>query len=332
MIEREDQKMRFEKDDEHANFDFTFGRPRTALDNGRSLKIVQALPSDPQEFNEEIFIEFFDKLSLAPISEEALIHENCMALIDASRLILPKLSYSQIVNIFNQISRAEIPMFDEIAKVVVNALSDRYSEASVHDIVDIDFSVRRYYAKGPLSRLFAFLSKIVQSEFVYKVNKAIAQGPSSSQLMRIMRYLSNNLSVGALVDKSILSNQLLLIADHEFRLHDAVCVIVTYSTFTEFDEHSKQLISKMYRIWCNEANTDENARYILSLLSTKKSDHCDLSIFHNTPFIQHCAKLACNKNDIISAFIVLQRFNELVSFNQSMYIIQGESTRLLKYI
>lgn len=292
-----------------------FGKPRPALDNGRSLKIVQALPSDPEEFNEEILIDFFNELSLAPISDDALLHENCMTLIDASRLILPKLCYSQVVNIFNQISRAEIPMFDEITKTVVDALINRHSEANIHEIVDIDFSLRRYHAKHRISRLFENLNETVKFHFVTKKLNEIEQCVNYSELSRIIRYLSNNQSVAEIVNKSILSRQLLSRPDYEFKLNDAVCVIVLYTRFPEFDEYSKSLLSKIYRIWCNLAKTVEDANSILMLLSVTRFINCDFELIHDTLLIKHCVKLASNKNDFSSAFTVQQRFNELVGFN-----------------
>ncbi|XP_055313003.1 uncharacterized protein LOC129574678 isoform X2 [Sitodiplosis mosellana] len=299
-------------------FDFKAKCVRPARDRGRSLEIIKALPADSKDITEEMLIETYDKLSAGPINDEALLHANFDTFIDATECILLKLSVSQVLHIFKQTARAQIPMFDELNEIIVKDilvkkdLLRHITFITVDDIIDVDFALRKYYAREwKISKLFEEFRQATRAAFVAKVNEELVENLSHKKLMRIMRYLGNNRSLVQYVDTSSLSKQLLLEDDQEFQDSDVVFTIVTLARFPKLDEHSKQLLTKMYRIWCGNEQDIESVKGILKLLCTKKPENTDLSHFHDPLFFQRCTQIAIEKKDMRSAFAVLDAYNEL---------------------
>lgn len=284
-----------------------------AADNGRSLKLIESLPQDPILFTENDLIDAFAKLSSGPVSDDALLHDNFNTFIEATTLILPKLSATQNVQIFSQMCRAEIPMFDELADIVVKALLQRITFMTIDEIIEVDRSIRSYYVREwKISKLLETLRQSTRTAFIVKVNCDLIESQSYEKLMRIIQYLSNNKSLVKNIDTTSLAEQLLLIDDHKFQLNDVVCVIITLARNLQLDEHSQQLLTKMFRIWCSRNKNIGDVQTILELLVTKKLKDIDLTPFQNLSFIQHCAKHAIDHREIRSAFDILNRFNEMV--------------------
>lgn len=284
-----------------------------AADNGRSLKIIESISSDPNDISEHDLLKIFGRLSAGIISDDALLHENFNTLIDATKLILPKLSVSQNVNIFTQLCEAQIPMFDELSEIVVNALLRRISHITVDDIISVDFSIRKYYAREwKLSKSFETLRQATRTAFIVKANNELVEDQTYDKLIRMMRYLSNNQSLVKNVDTMSLAEQLLLKEDCEFELNDVVCVIVTLARFLKPNNQSKQLLSKMFRIWCSRTESIADVKSILQLLTTKKLEDIDLNSFNDPLFIRHCSNYAIQQKDVRSGFEILDGFNEMV--------------------
>lgn len=281
--------------------------------NGHSLKIIESLPLDATLFGERELIDVFVKLSSEPIGDDALLHDNFNTFTEATRLILPKLSATQNAQIFSQICRAEIPMFDELTEFVAETLLQRITCLTVDDIIDVETSLRNYYARDwKISKLFETLRQATRTAFIVKMNSERLENQSYEKLMRIIRYLSNNKSLVKNVDTTSLAEQLLAKDDHEFQLNDSVCVIVTLARFPQLNEHDKQLLTKMFRIWCSNATDKTDVRAILELLVSKKLQDIDLTPFQNHAFVQLCAKHAMEHRDIRSTSGVLYGFNEMV--------------------
>lgn len=308
IIESEYQQKR-----RNENRYFDIRQPKPATDGGRSLEVVAALPSDAKEFNEEILINSFEKLSLAPISEDALLHENFDALIEASKLILPNLSLGETMKIFKQIYRAEVPSSDELSEVVVVNLSSRIECLTIDQLNAVDVLIRKYYERGPLRVYFKTLHQNLELQFVDKWDTQIDDIHCKKKLMRIIRYISNHQKITEQLNPESLSNRLLLRYDSEFEVNDVIGVIVTYARFTlPLGEATQLLINKMYRIFCKKADTVGEVRELLRFLDINKSVACELTPFTNEEFIQHCTTLASDRNDVKSAFDVLYYFNGLV--------------------
>lgn len=302
---------------QECKFNGNVGGIRAAADGGRSLKMIETLPCNPSEFNGDILIRTFDELGIAAISDDALLHENFNTLTDATKLILPKLTVAQIVHIFNRVCCAQVPMFDELTEFIVNTLLRRVTIMTIDDINDVDHSLRIYYKREmKVSVLFDTLRQAMRISFVVKVNNELIGSQNYKRLMRIVQYLSNNQSLVKNVDTKSLSEQLLLEEDHEFQLNDVICIIVSMARYPRLDEYSRQLLAKMFKIWC--CNTDDivDVQKILELLATKKLKHNDLASFQDSLFISHCSKLTIihcvNKKDFRLGFDVLNRFNDLV--------------------
>lgn len=301
----------FEKIEE-CDFNFNVHKAKP-VDNGRSLKIIESIPTDVQAINEEDLLNVFEKLSAGVISDDALLHENFNTLIDATKLLLPKVSVAQNVRIFSQICQAQIPMFDELSEIIVNALLRRISFITVDEIITVDFSVREYYTREwKLSRVFEAMRQATRAAFVVKANNELVNQQTYEKLIRMMRYLSNNPSLVKNVDTTSLFEQLLLTEDYEFQLNDAVCVIVTLARFATLDGNAKQLLSKMLRIWCNSTKNIDDVKAILGLLSAKKLKDFDSTSFNDPLFVQHCSKAAIQRKDVRSGFEILDGFNQLV--------------------
>lgn len=289
-------------------------KPTKPPDNGRSLTIIEAISPDPNAINEQDLLNIFEKLSTGIISDDALEHENFSILIDASKLHLPKFSVSQNVRIFTQICEAQIPMFDELSEIVADALLRCISFITVDDIISLDFSLRKYHAReSKLSKSFETVRQATRTSFIVKANNELVENQSYDKLIRMMRYLSNNQSLVKNVDTTSLAEQLLLKEENEFQQNDVVCVIVTLARFQKLDEHTKQLLTKMFRIWCKHAKSLEDIKSMLKLLTTNKLKDIDLTSFNDPLFIQHCSKYAIQQRNVKSGFEILDSFNEMVS-------------------
>lgn len=312
ILNRNRRKKRGFNKIEECDFNFNVHNAKP-LDNGRSLKIIESIPTDSHAMNEQDLLNIFEKLSTGVISDDALLHENFNILIDATNLLLPKLSVAQHVRIFSQICQAQIPMFDELSEIIVNALLQRISFISVDEIISVDFSVREYYTREwKLSRVFETMRQATRAAFVVKANNELVNPQTYDKLIRMTRYLSNNPSLVKNVDTKSLFEQLLLTEDYEFQFNDVVCVIVTLARIPSLDEHAKQLLSKMLRIWCSSTKNLDDVKAILGLLSAKKLKGIDLTSFNDTVFIQHCCKTVIKRKDVRSGFEVLDGFNQLV--------------------
>lgn len=300
---------------EEYGFNFNIGKIKPAVDGGRSLKVIEALPCISSEFDNETLIETFCKLGVAPISDDALIHEKFNTLIEATKLILPQLTVEQNVQIFSEICRAEIPMFDELTEFIVDTLLRRVACMTIGDIIVTDYSLRSYYAREmKVGKLFETLRQATRAAFIVKVNNRLVDSQGYEKLMQIVRYLSNNQSLVKNIDIRSLSEQLFLAEDQQFRLNDVTCVIISFARVPTEDlpEYSRQLLSKMFRIWCQRTNNFEDVKKILELLVTKKSKDNDSSLLQDGEFISHCSKLTIDKNELRNAFIVMNLFNDLV--------------------
>lgn len=295
------------------NLDMQISKP---FDNGRSLKIIESIASDPNEIGVQDFVDVFEKLGAGIISDNALVHENFNVLIEASKLLLPKLTVTQNVQIFSQICQAEIPMFDELSETVAKALLEQIRLMSVDEIIRLDYSIRKYYARErKLSKLFEEMRQAARTSFIVKSNNELVDNQSYDKLIRMMKYLSNNQSLIRNMDTMSLCAQLMLKDDWEFNKNDVVCVIITLARFSQLNEDSKELLKKMFRIWCfNETKTINDVLGILKLLLDKKLYGIDLTPFHNATFVEHCVQHAIEQSDLNSSFTVLDKFNEMVCY------------------
>lgn len=286
---------------------------KMSLDNGQSLKIIESLPSNPLDITKEKLLDAYDKLAQAPISDDALLHDNFNTFIDATKIMLISPNATSIVRIFNQICRAEIPMFDELSEMVANALLRRSDFMTMDEIISVDFSLRKYYAReGKLSKLFETLRQATRLGFSVQAKTFHLNQQPYARLIRIMRYLSNNQSLMRDIDIVSLSEQLLLKEDAEFQLNDTVCVIGTLSQQPKLDEHSKQLLIKMFRIWCSSAKNSKDVRAIIWPLFIRRHFNLDLTTFNDPSFVKHCTKLVIEAEDITLGFEILKPFNNLV--------------------
>lgn len=273
------------------------------------------MSDDPNAITEHDLCSIFKQLSVGVISDEAFLHENFNTLTEATKNLLPKLSVTQIVEIFSQITRAKIPMFDELSEIIVNTLLQRISLITVDEIISVDKTVRDHYNREfKLSRVFETMRQATRASFIVKANNELVNNQSYDKLIRMMRYLSNNPSLAKNVDTMSLSKQLLLTDDNEFQFEDVICVIVTLARFPKLDEHTKQLLTKMFRIWCSNTSLWD-IKALLRLLQTKKLKGIELAPFNDPQFIQHCSKAAIQRNDITSGFDILHGLNDLVSKN-----------------
>lgn len=280
-------------------------------DEGRSLKIIESLPPDPNVLGVKDVLDVFEKLSAGPISDEAFLHSNFYTLVESTKLVLSQLNATENVKIFRCISRSKIPMFDELTESVAEALMNRIPFMTVDDIIEIDFSIRGLITETKISRLLETLRQVTRAAFVAKVNVDLLESQEYEKLIRIMCYLSNNSSLVQNIDHRLLK-QLVSKDDHEFKLDDVTCVIVTLLRFPHLNEHGKELLTKLFPIWCDNAKKVDDAKKILDLLFNNCWRVEDLQPFHNPSFIQQCTELAIQCRDMKSRFDVLKQFNQMV--------------------
>lgn len=302
------------------NFGFKAQIIRPAQDGGRSLEIIKALPAESEDFTAESLIEVYDKLSIGPISDAALLHENFDTFIDATESILPQLSASQCAHIFKQTARAQIPMFDELTQTIANHLLRCITFITVDEIIDVDFALRKYYViEWRMSKVFERIRQATRAAFVVRVNDELVERQNYTKLIRIMRYLSNNPSLVKNVDTASLSEQLLLTDDYEFQPNDVICTIVTLNRFPKHDEHSKQLLTKVFCMWCGNAQHIDDVKEIFELLITKQLKNDRSFSIDDKLFVQRCNQIVIEKNDMRSAFDVLDMMNELAQKSHIIY-------------
>lgn len=279
-------------------------------DEGRSLKIIESLPPDPNMLGAKDVLDVFEKLSAGPISDEAFLHSNFYTLVESTKLVLSQLNATENVKILRCISRSKIPMFDELTETVAQGLMNRISVMTVNDIIEIDFSIRGLITETKISKLLETLRQVTRAAFVAKVNVDLLESQEYEKLIRIMCYLSNNSSLVQNIDHRLLK-QLLEKDDHKFKIDDVTCVIVMLLRFPHLNQHGKELLTKIFPIWCDNAKNVGDAKKILDLLF----DNCwrveDLGPFHNPSFIQHCTELAKQCNDTKKKFEVLKQFNRM---------------------
>lgn len=284
---------------------------------------VLALPSDTSTPDENELNEIFRKISAnGPINPNVLMHEGFVNLIQATRSVLPKLTLSQMVDVLRQIIVAKIPMDDELCDLVIDALLSRISMISVDEIIEIDFLLRKSWGIHSLNSLFDTLRLTMRTLFAIKVNEELNDELSYEKLLMIVRYLSNNTCISKTIGLDRLAQSLLLIDDNNFQLNDIVCVIITLARCASLDEHSKQLISKMYRIWCNKASTTDHVDNLLSLLVQKKRKFIDMKPFNDAQFIQHCTKVMVDSSDWKKSFEIQEKFNEMVTLMEIYFFLQ----------
>lgn len=312
----DEQFVSFKKQRDIQEYEQKYLPPKMTFDNGRSLKIIESLPSNPLDISKEKLLDVYEKLAQEPISDDALLHDNFNTFIDATKMVLLSPNASSMVHIFNQICRAEIPMFDELSETVATALLRRSASMTVDDIISVDFSLRKYYEReGKLSMLFETLRQATRLAFSAQAkNVHMDKQMDHHRLISILKYLSNNGSLMHDVDIMSLSEQLLLPGDDEFELNEAVCVIVTLSQFPILNEHSKDLLTKMFRIWCSNAKDIRDIHVILKPLFRRKHDVFDLTKFSGPSFVKHCSKLAIESKDVTEywGWVTLIDFNNLV--------------------
>lgn len=292
------------------------------------LIIIAAMPDDPKDLTTNDLIAIFENLSKEPISDEALLHANFDTLIDATKLILPQLSASQNAWIFNQIAQAEIPMFDELTEIVTDNLMKNVYHLSPDEMIDVDFALRKYYAKEKkISGKLELLRKTARNAFPLRLNLNLLEDTSYKQLMKIVRYLSNNSSLIANErdernyefdtlekhDLDMLISKILWLDDHVFQMNDVVCVIVTLSRFPKLNEKSEKLLEKMFRIWCKSAKNFDDVDKILNLLVERGRLRYDSKLFSNPLFIEQCAQHTIKNNKLSDTLSILEAFIRLVS-------------------
>lgn len=271
------------------------------------------MPSTVEELSVSKMLDIFEKLSIARVSDDVLLHENFNTLIDSVKLNESSLSVRQFVNIFMHICNAEVPMFDELNEFIVNILLQRFESFTVDDIIDVDFVIRKHYVREfQLSKLFEELRQKTRAQFADKANKELSQAQSYDKLMRILKYLGNNRSLMKGVHTTRLIELLLLEDDNEFSKNDAAFVIVTLARLPVLNDSSKLLLAKVFRIWCSRAKDTDDVKTILKLLVEKKLNGIDFSPFQNNAFIKHCTKLAIEYANVTTAVDILNSFNEMV--------------------
>lgn len=280
-------------------------------DEGRSIKIIESLPPDPNMLGAQDVLDVFVKLSAGPISDEAFLHSNFYTLVESTKLVLSQLNATENVQILRCISRSKIPMFDELTETVAKALMNRIPFMTVDDIIEIDFSIRGLITEIKISKLLETLRQVTRAAFVAKVNVDLLESQEYEKLIRIMCYLSNNSSLVQNIDHRLLK-QLASKDDHEFKFDDVTRVIVTLLRFPHLNEHGKELLTKIFPIWCDNAKEVDDAEKILDLFFANSWRVEDLHPFHNPSFIQHCAELAIQCRDMKSKFDVLKQFNRMV--------------------
>lgn len=281
--------------------------------DGWSMDIIKLVPSTVEELSVSKMLDIFEKLSIAQISDDALLHENFNTLIDSVKLNESSLSVRQFVDIFMHICNAEVPMFDELNEFIVNILLQRIESFTVDDIIDVDLVVRKYYAREfLLSKLFEQLRQTTRALFADKANKELSQVQTYDKLMRMLKYLGNNRSLMKGVYTTRLIELLLLENDTEISKDDAAFVIVTFARLPTLNDSSKLLLAKAFRICCNRVKDTDDIRTILELLVDKKLDGIDLTPFKNDAFIHHCTKLAIQYANIKTAVDILHSFNQMV--------------------
>ncbi|XP_031621107.1 uncharacterized protein LOC116339397 [Contarinia nasturtii] len=292
-----------------------------------SLQIVQTLPSDPKDFTKDSLIETFDRLGAYTIGDDALIHGNYDVLIDATKLILPKLNRTQCVHIFMNLCRANVPMFDELCEIVVCNLSERvdssishiyylneenYESFTLDEIIAIDVTIREYYYKKlKLSVLFDTLRKWIRKIFTFKMEHNV-KNFSFTELTKAMRYLSSNTTLVESFDTKPLFQQLLAANDNEFQLADVNCILVTMSRFKKLDEYARQVVDKMFNICCNKATKFNDAFTILHSFYDHKPTFMDFPpTFVSTKFINCCMQLMLQSDHYEDSLRLLKCFNYL---------------------
>lgn len=282
------------------------------------LDIIKALPADSKDFTEDILIKAYDELSKSPISEEALMHGNFDELIDATERILPKLSVSQNVHIFKQTAEAEIPMYDELTEMIVKSLLPRITHLTIDEIFDVNDALHRYYIiELKISKLFKTLHVRASGIFKLKVYDFLHERQCYEKLIQMMIYLDNNPSFIKSVDTTSLSEQLLLMDDHEFHDSHIEHIILTLNKFPKLDTQSQQLLQKMYRNWCSIEHNIESVHKFLEQLFVEKKPNTDSSSHPDPLFIQRCTEIAIGMETLSDRFKVLHRFNDLVCIKHS---------------
>lgn len=282
------------------------------------MEIINSVPSTIDELSVQQMLNIFDELSIFRISDEALTHENFSTLIDSVKLNESSLSVRQFVEIFMNICDAEVPMYDELNEFIANILLQRCQSLTAHDIVDIDFVVRKHYRRdGRLSKLFDRLRRETRSKFLDKMDDALDKDQSFKRLMRMLKYLDNNRSL--MKDYRTIRLTMLLreVFDEEFSKDDAAFVIVASARLPELNECSKELLAKAFRICRNKVKDADEVRAILKLLVEKKAARIDLKSIQDLMFIQHCTKLAIAHENITTVADILHNFNELVCVDMS---------------
>lgn len=308
-------RRKIKYDDYDYDYHRFFVKPKDEANNGWSMQIIKLVPTKVEELSVSNMLDIFEKLGAVRISDDVLLHENFNTLIDSVKLNESILSVRQFVDIFTHICNAEVPMFDELTEFIVNILLQRIDSFTVDDVIDVDFAIRKYYAREvQLSKLFDELRQKTRSLFTDKANKELGQLQTYDKLMRMLKYLGNNRSLMKDVHTTRLIELLLLEDDEEFGKNDAAYVIVMLARLPVLNDSSKLLLSKVFRVWCNRAKDTDDVKTILKLLVGKKLDGIDLSPFHNATFINHCTKLAIEYANITTAIDILDNFNEMVCF------------------
>lgn len=311
---------------QRENFDFEenvdsnpefFVKPSRQPKFDWSKDVIVMVPSKPEELSISEMIQIFEKLSLYKISDDTLVHEKFNTLIDSVRFHEKFLNLKQLVKIFKCICEAEVPMYDDLTEFIVKTLLLRMRFLTVDDIIDVDFTIRKFYAREfRLSKLLETLRQETRASFIDEANdELIEQQNSHRKSMRLLKYLSNNQTLMQNIDTTKLFKNLLSTNDDEFPKSDATYVIVSFSRFRSLNDSAKQLLTKAFGIWCNNAEDTDDIRAILKLLIAKKLNGINLLPFQNVAFIERCTKLTIEYGDIATALDVLDGFNKMVCIN-----------------
>lgn len=301
----------------------------------RSLEVVKKLPANTENFTEIELIEAFDRLAEYPMSDNALQHENFIALIEATRLILPKLSETQCVHILVQMSKAQVPIFDELSEFVAKNLIERVENSicnktilkndndesfTIGDIVAIDLAIREYCCnnKNKISKLFDSLRRKTRAMFLYKVMNN--EGNFSSQeMIQIMQYLSNSPSLSKFFDTDILFEKLIATDDSQFKKDDTITFMKTLGNLKQLNRCEMQLINKMVRVWCNESQTHQDIFQILETISLHWKS--DVLPFQSENFHQQCTKIMIAEDSVQLTVNLLDYFTKIVSLMNKIRIL-----------
>lgn len=274
--------------------------------------MIQALPANEAMLTKNNINEIYTILSAkSPINPRVLAHDRFMNLIRSTKIVLPKLSVQENTDILKKIIGAEVPMEDELCEVVVKALLPRISLISIDDIIALDFLLRKTWGIDNLSTSFETLRLTMRTIFALKASDKLNEKLSYEQLMKMVRYLSNNTSISNTFGLERLAAQLLLIDDGMFQHKDVICVIVTLARCMKLDADSEQLLTKMYRVWCKNANSAVHVIDLLKLIVEKKRENIELTPFNDEEFVDYCVRITKFGN-IENCFEVLDNFNELV--------------------